>query len=186
MLEWANNLGIKWINLNELEYSERNSNNLNNKGYTIKDEVSASVKWSQESANDIIKLSAKRNFDIGLHYCSCSFKDGIQLSNRIMRRAKSIAKNHDVINKDGTLIKGVIYAQNKNSLRVLLKSLKQKYNLSDQQIFLNMKKERIEMNILLLNKISLILKKLGMECYMIEEYPTADELEVERISLPIK
>lgn len=185
LLEWANNLGIKWVNLNELEYSERNSNSFNSKGYTLKEDISAAVKWSQESAYEILKISAERGFDIGIHYCSCSFKDGIQLANRIKRRAKSIAKNYEIITPEGTLLKGVIYSKEKNSLIMLSESLKHEHNLSDKQIFLNIKKERIEIEILLLNKIAPILTKLGMQCYMIEEYPTADELEVERIPLPI-
>jgi len=185
LLEWANKLGINWVNLNELEYSERNSNSLNSKGYTVKNEISAAVKWSHESANEVLNISAEMEFDIGIHYCSCSFKDGIQLANRIKRRAKSISKNHDIISNEGTLLKGVIYTNEGNTLRVLYKSLKHKYKLSDKQIFLNIKKQRIEMDILILNKITPILKKLGMQCYMIEEYPTADELEVERIPLPL-
>ncbi|MCK4332282.1 MAG: radical SAM protein, partial [Thermoplasmatales archaeon] len=51
LVKWANNMGIKWINLNELEYSERNADNLNRRNYTVKDDVSAAVKGSQESAN---------------------------------------------------------------------------------------------------------------------------------------
>jgi hypothetical protein len=185
LLEWANKLGINWVNLNELEYSERNTNSLNNKGYTIKNEISAAVKWSQDTANEILKISAEREFDIGIHYCSCSFKDGIQLTNRIKRRAKNIAKTHNIISNEGTLIKGVIYAKESNSINEVYKSLKNKYNISDKKIFLNTKKDRIEMDILILNKIAPILTKYGYQCYMIEEYPTADELEVERIPLPL-
>jgi len=37
----------------------------------------------------------------------------------------------------------------------------------------------------ILEKISPELKERGLECYMIEEYPTADGLEVERIPLPL-
>ena len=51
----------------------------------------------------------KKNLDIGVHYCSVSFKDGVQLKNRIKRRAEHIAKPYDVITNDGTLIKGAIY-----------------------------------------------------------------------------
>jgi len=52
-------------------------------------------------------------------------------------------------------------------------------------MFLNKKKERIEMDVLVLNEIAHILTKRKMQCYMTEEYPTADGLEVERIPLPL-
>ena len=38
----------------------------------------------------------------------------------------------------------------------------------------------------ILEKIAGDLKKQGFECYMIEEYPTADQLEVERAPLPLQ
>lgn len=185
LVKWANNLGIRWVNLNELEYSERNVNSLNSRNYSVKGDISAAVKGSQESANEVLMKAAEKDFDIGVHYCSCSFKDGVQLTNRIKRRAKSIAKDHEVISNEGTLLKGIICIKGKNSLSMLCESLKQEFDLSDKQIFLNIKKERIEMDLLVLNKIAPILVKRRMQCYMIEEYPTADELEVERIPLPL-
>jgi pyruvate formate-lyase activating enzyme-like uncharacterized protein len=185
LIIWANDLGIKWINLNELESSERNINNLNYRNYVVNNDISAAVKDSKESANEIIEIVSKSDYRIGVHYCSCSFKDRIQLANRIKRRAKSIAKNHEFISIEGTLIKGIIHITKNNSLNAQYISLKQEFNLSDKQIFLNMEKKRIEIDILLLNKIASILTNRGMKCYMIEEYPTADNLEVQRIPLPL-
>lgn len=184
LVDWANNVGIKWINLNELEFSETNAKKLNNKGYIVKDDISAAVEGSQESANSIIDIISKKDFKIGVHYCSSSFKDGVQLRNRIMRRAKSITKRYDVISKEGTLLKGVIYSKTL-SAEALYRLLKQEFKTEDNLIFLNKKKKRLEIAIWILEKIAPALKKRGIECYMIEEYPTADELEVERIPLPL-
>ncbi len=67
-------------------------------------------------------MSQKKDLHIGVHYCSVSFKDGVQLKNRIKRRAKHIAKPYDVITKDGTSIKGAIYPSDRSleSLLVLV------------------------------------------------------------------
>lgn len=92
LINWANNIGVKWVNLNELEFSETNAEELNNRGFTVKDDISAAVKGSQESALKIIKKVSNEDFKIGVHYCSSSFKDGIQLRNRIKRRAKKRCK----------------------------------------------------------------------------------------------
>jgi pyruvate formate-lyase activating enzyme-like uncharacterized protein len=154
------------------------------RGFTIKDDISAAVKGSQESANKVIDIVADEDFEVGVHYCSSSFKDGIQLKNRIKRRAKNIVKNYEVISNEGTLLKGVIYTQ-KMSLRKLINLLKQEFEIEDKYLFLNDEKNRIEIALWILEKISLNLKKRGFECYMIEEYPTADGLEVERIPLPL-
>jgi pyruvate formate-lyase activating enzyme-like uncharacterized protein len=184
LIEWADNNGIKWINLNELEFSETNAEILKNKGFTVKDDISAAVKGSQETANYVIEMVSKHDFKIGVHYCSSSFKDGIQLRNRIKRRASNISKKYDVISSEGTLLKGIISSKNL-SLKDIYKILKDDYKIDEEYIFLNNKKKRIEIAVWILEKIANNLKKQGFECFLIEEYPTADALEVERIPMPL-
>ena len=64
-------------------------------------------------------------------------------------------------------------------------SLKENYDVPEKFIFLNKEKSRIEIGLWILEKIALKLKMKGCKCFMVEEYPTADRLEVERIPLPI-
>ena len=184
LASWANEVGIKWINLNELEFSETNADEFNSLNFTVKDDISAAVKGSQEAAYMVILNVLNENFNVGVHYCSSSFKDGIQLKNRIGRRARNIAKDFDIITDEGTLLKGVIYPQ-KMSLHELINVLKQEYKMKGKNYYINNDKNRIEMDILKLNKIAPQLKKQGFECYIVEEYPTADALEVERTPLPL-
>ena len=184
LIEWADGLGIKFVNLNELEFSETNAKTLNSKGFIVKDDISAAVKGSQESAYNVLDKISKMDLDIGVHYCSSSFKDASQLRNRIKRRAKNIAKDHEVITDEGTLLKGVIYSKN-ISLNNLLDFLKNVSNIHNNQLYVNKEKERIELNILVLQKIASKLNKKDVNCFIIEEYPTADSPEDERIPLPI-
>ena len=185
LIRWADDVGVKWVNLNELEFSETNAENLINKGFTVKDDISAAVKGSQRTAICVLKkVAEKEDLGIGVHYCSSSFKDGIQLRNRITRRAKSVARDYDVISEDGTLIKGVIYSQS-SSLHEVYEILKQEFDVDDKYLFMNTDKGRVEIGVWILEKIADDLQKRGLQCYMIEEYPTADCLEVERIPLPI-
>ena len=185
LITWADDIGIKWINLNELEFSEKNVDNFNLKNYETKNDISSAVKNSQVTAYEILSKFDDEELDIGIHYCSCSFKDGIQLRNRIIRRAKSIVKNHELISEDGTLIKGVLPIDDFENLDKVLSYLREEYRISDKNIFINFKKKRIEMDFLTLNKIAESLLKIGIKSYLIEEYPTVDELEVEKIPLPI-
>ena len=185
LINWADNVGVKWVNLNELEFSETNAEELIKKGYSVKNDISSAVKNSQKTANDILKqMVEKEDFDIGVHYCSSSFKDGIQLRKRIKRRARNIAKSFEIISKDGTLIKGIIYPKQTNQLNQLYELLKKEFEIPSKYIHINKEKQRIEIAIWILEKISENLKKHELECYMIEEYPTADALEVERFPLP--
>ena len=180
LIHWANDVGIKWVNLNELEYSETNAELLNQKGFTVKDDISSAVKDSQETAYDVIKKTL--DLDIGVHYCSSSFKDGIQLRNRIKRRAKNIAKNSDVITDDGTILKGIVTSSNKKPEQIyqfLIDGLK----IEEQDMYIDEEKNRLEISPDVLEKISDKLKSEGFECFIVEEYPTADRLEVEKIPL---
>jgi pyruvate formate-lyase activating enzyme-like uncharacterized protein len=183
MISWANTIGINWVNLNELEFSETNVENLKNKGYTVKDDISAAVIGSQETANKIIEMISEMDLKIGIHYCSSSFKDGIQLRNRIKRRAKNIVKEYEIISDEGTLLKGIICS--KKSLKDLFSTLKKEFKIKSNLISFNKEKNRIEIALWILEKIALNLKTRGYDCYMIEEFPTADTLEVERIPLPL-
>lgn len=183
LISWANEQGIQWINLNELEFSERNAMAFNARGYLVKNDISAAVLGSEETARKIVSMVQKKDFDIGVHYCSVSFKDGIQLKNRIIRRAKQVAKPFDVVTKEGTLVKGAIYPSGV-SLQPLCSLLKKTYKVPSHLLYLDSEKKRIELAAWLLEKIAPILSKQGYRCYIVEEYPTADRLEVERVPLP--
>jgi pyruvate formate-lyase activating enzyme-like uncharacterized protein len=184
LIKWANEIGVKWVNLNELEYSETNAKILNDKGFAVKNDISAAVKGSQETAYNVINRISEMDYDIGVHYCSSSFKDATQLRNRIKRRAKNVARNYEVITDEGTLLKGVIYTKNMSLIKIC-NLLKKEFNIQNDQLFINKGKKRVELNILVLQKIATNLKKQNLECFIVEEYPTADGLEVERIPLPI-
>lgn len=184
LITWSNNNGLQWINLNELEYSERNVEFLNNRKYMVKNDISAAVKGSQETAITIMNMVKNENLDIGVHYCSVSFKDGIQLKNRIKRRARNIVKAHETISDEGTILKGVVCKPG-NSLIKLLNLLKEEYNIPDKFLFADVEKNRIEISFWILEIIAKDLTQKGYKCFIVEEYPTADRLEVERIPLPL-
>jgi len=183
LVEWANNFKLSWINLNELEYSERNCELLYKKGYVTKNEISAAVKGSQETALKVLKIVQEKNLDIGVHYCSVSFKDGVQLKNRLLRRANNIAKEYEIITEEGTLLKGAIYTN--SSLEQLVTKLRKEYEIPQNLVFLDEEKNRVEIAAWILEKIAEDLNNQGHECCLVEEYPTADRLEVERIPLPL-
>jgi len=183
LVSWAEKQGLRWINLNELEFSERNCQTFLSRGYRVKNAISAAVKGSQVTADKVMTMSQKENLHIGVHYCSVSFKDGVQLKNRILRRAKHIATPYDVITKEGTLLKGVIYPPDR-SLASLRSLLKKTQKIPSHLFHLDYEKERIEIAVWMLEKIGPQLSKQGYRCFIVEEYPTADRLEVERTPVP--
>ncbi|MCK5342094.1 MAG: radical SAM protein [Candidatus Heimdallarchaeota archaeon] len=184
LIQWADAQGIKWINLNELEFSERNETSLYQKGFEIKNDISSSVKYSETTAINIITAATTMDLSLGIHYCSSSFKDAIQLTNRIKRRAHSIARDFDIITEEGTIIKGIIEPLSQKTLHTLISYLTNTCHLRQpNDFFINTKHKRIELHAPTLEKIRTSIPKKTCSCYIIEQYPTADELEVERIPL---
>jgi len=184
LIKWADKNNINWVNLNELEFSERNVAAFLNKGYHIKDDLSAAVLGSQETALQVLELVEKEDIGIGVHYCSISFKDGVQLRKRLLRRATSIAKKFEVITEDGTLLKGAIYKP-KTALQDLYSFLQDTYDIPQKYLHIDNEKHRIEIGLWILEEIAEELTNQGCTCFLVEEYPTADRLEVEKIPLPL-
>ena len=183
LIHWAYAHHIKWVNLNELEFSERNERQLRKKGMIEKHDLSAAVKQSQETAYQIIQTIDSHHLDIGVHYCSSSFKDAIQLKNRMRRRAENIKTPIDYITDDATIMKGIVEHPNKKKIQMLLNELIRTYGLIKRDYILD-KHYRLQLSIPLLEQIAPDLVKKGFSCFISEQYPTHDQLEVERIPLP--
>jgi len=184
LISWADKNRIDWVNLNELEYSEGNYTHLNQLGYMYKSDISASVHGSEITALKIIQYCSSQDLTVGVHYCSSKFKDAIQLKNRITRRAQRTAKPYDVITPDGTLLRGIITTT--NSHHQTINFLQKKYAIPSDLIEDDTRNSRINIAPWILQDIATELKKQGFQCHMVEEYPTADQLMVEKIELPIK
>lgn len=165
-------LGIDFINLNELEFSEGNWDMMSSRGYGLKDDVSSAIKGSEELARRIMKASS-----VPIHFCSSSFKDSVQLRRRLVRRAEHVAEDYDLVTEDGTILRGVIQTED---LAEATRILKEDYEVPDHLMFIDPERKRIETASWILEEIC---SELPFKCFIIEEYPTADRLEIERIPL---
>ncbi len=172
LVQFADDMGV-FVNLNELEFSETNYEALNARGYVPKDDISSAVKGSEELAYRIVNM----DWDIVVHYCSSAFKDGVQMKNRLMRRAKNIKKDYEEITEDATLILGIIENDN---LRGIYEYLVKEYEIPENLISINWERGRVEISPYILEDIA---SELPWKCYEVEEYPTWDRLQVERIEL---
>lgn len=181
---------VDFININELEISDTNSNNLTEQGFIPKDEFSYGVKGSEELALEILKKYPSFN----IHYCTTTLKDRVQLANRIKRRAKNIKKDFDIVTEEGMLIRGVIYLEkpsfgyerklkelNKEKMIIKLKQIKstleKELNLKD--LFIDEQKYRLLLKKAIVKQFAKKIKKLNLIPAIAEEYPTYDQFEIE-------
>lgn len=170
LVEYAFGAGVGFVNLNELEFSESNWDMMKTHDYLVKDELSSAVLGAEETAINVMN----RYPDYPIHFCSSVFKDSVQLRNRLIRRAEHVAKEYEVITEDGTLIKGIIYADNPDEAYA---HMQENYDVPDGLIWIDCDRRRIEIAPWILEEIG---TELPYRCYITEEYPTEDRLEVER------
>ena len=168
LIDFAEKAGMSFVNLNELEFSEGNWDALGAHGLNIRDELSSSVLGSEEAA--IRRFQAPRA--VPLHYCSSRFKDSVQLRRRIKRRARRVAKPTDIITSEGTLLKGVVEGPVEEVIEAL-----RKLDVEEHLFFEDKEKKRAEVAPWVLEHIA---DRLPYDSFLVEEYPTADRLEVER------
>ena len=124
---------------------------------------------SEETALEVV-AAAKR---VPVHYCSSSFKDSVQLRKRIKRRALRIALPSDVITEEGTLLKGVV----EGPVDEIAAMLRDRFEVPPELFRKDEEKKRVEVAPWVLEEI---FSELPYESFLVEEYPTADRLEVER------
>ncbi len=174
-ISFANEHGLDFVNLNELEFSETNWRALRALGFDVKAEndISSGVAGSEKLALDLLSVKT----DVPLHYCSSAFKDGIQLRRRILRRAKNVRRPHELLTKDGTFLIGLIET---DKVAATAAYIMKKFDLPGRFVWSNPFKKRLEVAPWILEEIA---GELDDPSFIVEEYPTADRLEVERVPL---
>lgn len=172
-IRYADSADLDFVNLNELEFSETNWRALRKRGFDVKDDISSGVAGSESLALALLRSEAA----VPLHYCSSSFKDAVQLRRRITRRARNVIKPHEVLTHDSTFLKGVIVTGDPEGVA---RRLIDDYDVPGRLVWVDAEKHRLEVAPWVLEELA---PELGLECYIVEEYPTSDRLEVERTPL---
>ena len=154
-----------FLNLNELEFSETNAEELKRRGYSLRDDVSSAVMGSKEIAESI--EGGK------LRFCSSGFKDAVQLRERFKRTAKIMARNFDEITDDGT----IVYAD----IGVAGLDLLKEAGVTEDMY--SIMQGSIETAWWIAEDLADELKKLGCMVSVIERYPVKDGMIVEKTPL---
>ncbi|MCD5425847.1 MAG: radical SAM protein [Methanosarcinaceae archaeon] len=160
-----------FLNLNELEFSDVNADELHKRGFELKNEHSNAVMHSYEYAKELL-------WHKSVHFCSSEYKDGVQLKNRLIRIAKNTAREFDEITEDGTVIHGVIKFDDIECVLKMLKWLEVSNSLYEIK-----EGNCIDIAWWVLEDITEELKMDGVSLSIIERYPFKNGLVVE--SIPI-
>ena len=132
IINFASQVNLDFINLNEFEITEANLGILARRGYRTKNAISAAVEGSENLAYDLLKKHKKAPFVI--HYCSAKYKDRVQLKNRLLRRAKNYAKPFDEITDEGLIVRGRIITQTLSKINDIYEVLRENYDVDSELI----------------------------------------------------
>jgi hypothetical protein len=162
---------LDFVNLNELEVSETNCQALMDRGFVVRSDVSSAMLGSEELAREVVRRMGEA---VPVHFCSSSFKDQVQLRERLKRRAKRVARPLDLVTSEGMMLVGIVEAED---LPKAMRLLREEHDVPQELMHLDHKRKRLEVAPWVLEDLA---SRLPFQCYLVEEYPTADHLEVER------
>jgi pyruvate formate-lyase activating enzyme-like uncharacterized protein len=177
LLETLGEIGVDFVNLNELEFSETNEGQLYDRKYALDARGGWGVRGSREVAERLVR---EVRGTVPVHYCSSRFKDGVQLKQRLLRRLERTAPTFALSTGEGTLMLGIVEAPASSDLDAAAQQVAKLAGLGEADYRVDRVRRRIELGPRPLRRIA---RRLTLPAFLVEEYPTSDALEVERTPL---
>jgi uncharacterized protein len=174
LLRALDRIGIDFVNLNELEFSETNEEKMRERGYRVDPRNGWGVRGSRAVAERIVR---DLHLSVPVHYCSSRFKDGVQLRQRLLRRAERTAPGFAEHTGDGTVVLGIVEAGGVGDLPRWASGVARRAKLGPDDYRLDVDRRRVELAPDALRRAA---RRLPWPAFEVEVYPTADALEVER------
>ncbi len=183
----AEQIGVGFININELEASETNFQNLVGRGYRLTDLSSSSIAGSAEAAHEVVQWAAG-HLSLSVHYCSARFKDTVQIRNRLERRLNNtIRPFEERDSSEPLLIIGIVRAPHGSALStdtldMLYRVLVDDFDVPPDMMNVDYGRRRIEIAPWILMEIADELRIVfpdtpALEIGIAYEYPSWDRLQ---------
>jgi uncharacterized protein len=177
LLRALDEMGVDFVNLNELEFSETNEDQLRERGYRVDPMNGWGVRGSRAVAERVVRDSS---LSMPVHYCSSRFKDSVQLRQRLLRQAERTAPAFAERTSDGTVVLGIVEPHRTGDLPRWAHAVAKRAGVGADDYRLDLVRRRVELGPEALRRIA---RRLPWPAFEVEEYPTADALEVERTPL---
>jgi len=129
LLEDLRDTGIHFLNLNELEITLGNQENMEVRGFNLSNGITAGAAGSSELATRLKNRvqaaessipdpedgELRNSYGYHLKYCTSVYKDAGQLRRRFLRRGEATLAPHETLTEDGTLLFGAIYCSSEDA-----------------------------------------------------------------------
>ncbi len=113
-----------------------------------------------------------------MHFCSSTYKDAVQLRERLIRTAENTARSIDEITEEGTIVYGQIICET-DQLASKVASYIREHDIEDDMAELS--GIRVETAWWILDDLAEDIRTLAKEMFIIERYPFEHGLIVEKI-----
>ena len=162
-----------FLNLNELEITVGNFDNMEVRGFNLSSEITAGAEGSSELA---IALHEKVTPDYGymVKFCTASYKDSGQLRRRFLRRGEHTISPHEQMTEDGTMTFGAIWCSAEDADE-WMQELQDQTGIPPQFIYHDAEAGRLEVPLMLAEGIA---GDVDAPVAIIEVHPTHERLEV--------
>ncbi|MFH1212069.1 MAG: radical SAM protein [Candidatus Woesearchaeota archaeon] len=199
LMDYLNNIGIDFLNLNELEFSSLNSDEMKKRGFRTKNPSSYGAFGSEALAKKLMKHALQLNYNV--HACTAKLKDRVQLGSRLKNRSENAKKSFDAVDDEGLLTRGAVYTPEifpsfdyskalaefpadrrkavSEKLNALLEKLEKSRESSGEEFFFDEQRLRILAGVKTIKMTAEQLKKDGFKPAVVKEYPTGDCFIVE-------
>jgi len=184
----AEEIGVGFVNINELEASETNFSRLTALGMRLTDLASASIEGSADVALELMNWATENLENLTIHFCSARFKDAVQMRNRLERRLeRTIREFEERDDDDPLLVVGLIRARhgftlNTVQLETIYDVLRDRFDVPSEMMNLDDSRMRVEIAPWILNEIADTIKLElinieNLEMGIAFEYPSWDRLQ---------
>lgn len=177
LLDQLHDSPVQFLNLNELEITVGNQENMDVRGFNLAGGITAAAEGSAGLAMEL--KEAAKDLDFHLKFCTASYKDAGQLRNRFRRRGKATLRPYEIFSDDDTIIFGAIPCSLEDAADDV-RELTQMLGLNDNWIRYDANAMRIEIPLSVAEDIA---EQVQVPVMMVEVHPTHDRLEVGLVHL---
>lgn len=165
-----------FLNLNELEFSDSNAGAMSLKGFVLEGDISNAVAGSMGLARDMFCKG-----DAGkVHFCSSTYKDAVQLRERLVRVARNTARAFDEITEEGTVVYGQILCKDAEAAQEVAELLTEEGILPEM---IEIRGRSVETAWWVLEDVADLVRENKEDVSIVERYPFENGFVVEKIPL---
>ena len=188
LLETMRDMPVQFLNLNELEITVGNHDNMELRGFNLSDEITAGAAGSGELATrmrdrvmaasigapDPENGTVREPYPYHLKFCTATYKDSGQLRRRFIRRGEHTISPHEILTEDRTLLFGAIDCVQEES-DDWIDEIHSETGLPKRFMLYDSDNERIELPLSMAEEL---VGEIEAPISLVEVHPTHERLEM--------